>query len=199
MVVRLANRIADQFEKENLINYELREHYVYALITMIERAFTITAIIGFSLLVNELIPSVIFLLAFFSLRKYTGGYHAETFWQCCLESMVIYVLALFLSSVMTEYMVIMYLCLIAAAVYIAKTGTINHPNMAMDDDELAESKKASRRMVLFQSGLILAMVVMGGNRRYICMISMAVILCAAMMLIAKIKKQEVQCDEKSGR
>lgn len=195
MVVRLANKITDQFEKENFINHELREHYVYALITMIERALTIASIVGLSLIVDEFVPSIIFLLAFFSLRRHTGGYHAKYFWLCYLESLITYIGVLFLSHVITGYMGIVYVCLIIALIYICIIGTINHPNMAMEYSELLESKKAARHMALLQFGLILTMAVMDGNKRYIGIMSMAVILCAALMLIAKIKKQEVQCNE----
>lgn len=195
MVVRLANKITDQFEKENFISHELREHYVYALITMIERALTIASIVGLSLIVDEFVPSIIFLLAFFSLRRHTGGYHVKYFWLCYLESLVIYIGILFLSHVITGYMGIVYVCLIIALIYICIIGTVNHPNMAMEYSELAESKKAARHMVLLQFGLILTMAVIGGAERYIGIMSMAVILCAALMLIAKIKKQEVKCSE----
>lgn len=195
MVVRLANKITDQFEKESFISHELREHYVYAVVTMIERALTIASIVALSLIINELVPSIIFLLAFFFLRRHTGGYHAKYFWLCYLESLVTYFLMLFLSHVITGYMGIVYVCLVIALIYICIIGTVNHPNMAMEYSELVESKKAARHMALLQFGLILTMAVIGGAERYIGIMSMAVILCAALMLLAKIKKQEVQCNE----
>lgn len=195
MIVRLANHIADRFEEENLISHELREHYVYALITMIERTLTIVSMLVFGLIVKKLVLSVIFLLIFFSLRRHTGGFHTKKFWQCYLDSLTLYILALYLSAVMTGYMGLTYICLIIAVIYILKTGTVNHPNMVMDHSELAESKKAARRMVIFQSSLIMVMGIAGGNKRYIAIMSMAVILCAVLMFFAKIIKQEVLCNE----
>lgn len=195
MVVRLANKITDQFEKENYISHELREHYVYALITMIERMLTISSIVVLSLIINEFVPSILFLLAFFSLRRHTGGYHAKYFWQCYVDSLVIYIGVLFLSHVITGYMGVVYVCLMIALSYICIIGTVNHPNMAMEYSELVTSKKAARHTALLQFGLILVMAVIGGAERYIGIMSMAVILCAALMFTAKIKKQEVQCNE----
>lgn len=195
MIVRLANRITDRFVRENLISRELRGHYVYALITMIERAIAITSIIMLGFVLREPVSTVIFLLVFFSLRRHTGGFHAKYFWQCYLESLTTYICVLYLSAVLTGYLGMIYVCLILAVIYILKTGTVNHPNMAMDHSELAESKKAARRMVLFQSALILALGAASFNKRYIAVMSMAVILCAALMIMAKLKKQEVSCDE----
>lgn len=195
MIVRLANYIADQFEEEKYISHELREHYVYALITMIERIFTLASIIGLGLILKEFAATIIFLLVFMSLRIHTGGYHAKESWQCYLESLLIYILVISLNPVIAEHMRVTYVCLAAAVIYIYKTGTINHPNMAMDYYELAESKKAARRMIVIQCGLIMVMSVVGINERYVAVMSMAVILCAALMLAAKIKKQEVSCNE----
>lgn len=195
MIDRLANHITDRFEEENLISPELREHYVYALITMIERVLAITSILALSLVLKELVSSIIFLLMFFSLRRHTGGFHTKKFWQCYLDSLTTYIAMLYLSAVMTKYMGMIYVCLTIAVIYILKTGTVNHPNMAMDHGELAASKKAARCMVVFQVGLILIMGAAGGNKRYIAVMSMAVILCAVLMLLAKLKKQEVSCNE----
>lgn len=198
MIVRLANDIADRFEKEKYIDHELREHYVYALITMIERTLTIASLVALSLVLKKFWISLFFLLTFYPLRRHTGGYHAKKFWQCYLESLFIYILMLYLSPAITGYMGLVYACLVIGVIYIYKTGTINHPNMSMDALELAESKKAARHTVVFQFGLILIMGVIGGSERYIAGMSMAIILCAASMLIAKIKKQEVSCNETIG-
>lgn len=197
MIDRLANNIASQLEKEKLISHELREHYVYALITIMERMVTITTIITIGFFWDELVPSCIFLLMFFSLRKHTGGYHAKKYWQCYIETVFTYILMLSFSSIMIKYMAVVYVCLFIATIYISIIGTINHPNMEMDYGELVEAKKAARHMVLIQVGLILMMDFMGGNKKYICVMSIAIILCATLMIIAKITKQEVHCSETS--
>ena len=40
MVAKLAESIVDTLEKEKIITAQLREHYIYACITLIERIVT---------------------------------------------------------------------------------------------------------------------------------------------------------------
>ena len=39
MVARFAEHLVDQFEKEKLMDHTMREHYIYAVVSIIERFF----------------------------------------------------------------------------------------------------------------------------------------------------------------
>ena len=45
MVAKLAESIVDTLEKEKIITAQLREHYIYACITLIERIVTILSLL----------------------------------------------------------------------------------------------------------------------------------------------------------
>lgn len=70
-------------------------------------------------------------------------------------------------------------------------GTINHPNMNMSKSELKESKKAARLVVLMEVMIIAVLAYMKVDILYTGYMSVAVILCAFLMCLAKITKQEV--------
>ena len=70
-------------------------------------------------------------------------------------------------------------------------GTINHPNMDMSKGELQESKKAARLLVLMEVMILVALVYLKADILYIGYMSAAIILCAFLMCLAKIIKQEV--------
>ena len=77
-------------------------------------------------------------------------------------------------------------------------GTINHPNMDMSKSELRESKKAARLLILIEVMIIAVLVYLKADLLYIGYMSVAIILCAFLMCLAKIIKQEVKvkCKEK---
>lgn len=85
MMEKIANAIVREMEKEKLLDHEMNEYYVYALVTLVERWLTIGTIICISFIYNNLLPTVLFLMFFLSLRKRTGGFHAKNFWQCYLQ------------------------------------------------------------------------------------------------------------------
>ena len=70
-------------------------------------------------------------------------------------------------------------------------GTINHPNMDMNKSELRKSQKAARLLVFVETMVIAVLVFLKADLLYIGYMSMAVILCAFLMCLAKIIKQEV--------
>lgn len=76
-------------------------------------------------------------------------------------------------------------------VLICIMGTINHPNIDINKSELQESKKAARLIVLMEVMIIAALVYLKVDIPYTGYMSMAIILCAFLMCLAKIIKQEV--------
>ena len=58
---------------------------------------------------------------------------------------------IFLSPVVEEHMKMLYILLAGSVVLIGIVGTVNHPNMALNSQELLESKKASRCLVGLES------------------------------------------------
>ena len=85
----------------------------------------------------------------------------------------------------------MYAMLFLAMLLICIMGTINHPNMDMSKSDLRESKKAARLMVLMEVMILAALVYLKADLLYIGYMSVAIILCAFLMCLAKIIKQEV--------
>ena len=80
-------------------------------------------------------------------------------------------------------------------IYMVLTGTVNHPNMHMNSEELIESKKLARLLVLLEVSIILGCVLLGAGMIYTSYMAIAVILCAALLFISKILKQEVRENE----
>jgi len=94
MVSRIASKLVRQLEDQQLISKEASDHYEYAIITLAEGILTIGTIVLIALICRHIIPTICFLLFFLSLRKRTGGYHADTFWKCYLGTVLTYVVLL---------------------------------------------------------------------------------------------------------
>lgn len=132
MVDKLAMSLVNQMIDGKLIEDEQKEHYFYALITMIERA----------ILVDNL--------------------------QILLE------------------------VLLGAICAIEIIGTVNHPNMHLDNVELVNLSKSARILVILEGSVIYALALGNGNCLYVCYMSIAVILCAILQCLAKLMKQEAK-------
>ncbi len=192
MVEKAVLKLADRMERENIIEKADREYYEYALITMTEHMIAVGSMLMVGIFFHQFVSTVIFLIFFLSLRKRTGGYHADKFWQCYLLTVVTYVGVIQAAFVLVEKPFMMYGILVWAVLVIEMIGTVNHPNMDMDQHELQETKKAARLLALIETGVIAVSAVLEINRLYVCFMSIAMILCSALMCLAKILKQEVK-------
>ena len=196
MVEMIANEIVDQMEKEKILHTEMREHYLYALITTIEKWITIVSILCIGVILKQAVPVMLFLTFFLSLRKRTGGYHANSFLQCYLGTLIISIDVVHVCPILVNYMYAVYILLVCSIVAIALIGTVNHPNQAMDCIELQESKKAARYLLGLECMILASAISLEICELFICYMSVAIILCAFLLCLAKILKQEVCLNEK---
>lgn len=192
MIEKMILNLVSHMESKKMIDSADKEQYEYALVSMTERTITVGTMLLIGLVFNQFIPTICFLVFFLSLRKRTGGYHADKFWQCYLMTVIIYIAIIQVAAVLSENLFTVYVMLSFAVLVIGAIGTVNHPNMDMDKDELLESKKAARLCVFMEVLVIVALIALKINDLYVSYMSLAVILCASLLCVAKVMKQEVK-------
>ncbi len=192
MVEEIVLNLVNQMEEKKMIEESSREYYEYVLIIMTERTIAVGSMVVISLIFKQFLPTVAFLVFFLSLRKRTGGYHADKFWQCYLLTIITYIGVVQVANIFSEKSHIMYTLLLCAVFIVEVIGTVNHPNMNLDDSELRETKKAARLLVLIETGVIAVLAILKMNQLYVSYMSVAIILCSSLMCLAKIIKQEVK-------
>jgi len=191
MIEKMAAKIVNQMKGQKIINKSNCEYYEYALIVVVESVITIGTMLLLGLLFRQFLHTVCFIVFFISLRKRTGGFHANKFWQCYLETVIVYIAVIQSVPILCRNPVVMYGMLFFAIFLICIMGTINHPNVDMSKSELKESKKAARLLVIMEVMIIAVLVYLKADLLYIGYMSVAIILCAFLMCLAKIIKQEV--------
>lgn len=191
MVEEVVLNLVNQMEAKKMIEESSREYYEYALVIMAERIIAVGTMLIIGMIYKQVLQTVAFLIFFLSLRKRTGGYHADKFWQCFLLTIMSYIGGIQMASVLSENPHIMYALLFLAVLVVEVVGTVNHPNIDLDENELRETKKIARLLVLIETGVIIVLAVLKMNQLYVSYMSIAIILCSSLMCLAKIIKQEV--------
>lgn len=192
MIEKMAYDLIGQMTEARIINKDMEERYVYVFICWTEKFITVGSIILLSLLFHKLLPTIFFLVFFLELRKRTGGYHMDKFYKCYLVSIVSYFIIVIISEKLSEHPQWLFAIVALAITGIGLIGTVNHPNMHMTSDELVESKKSARTIVLLEGCIMLGCALLYADMVYVSYMAIAVILCAALLCIAKIFKQEVK-------
>lgn len=192
LIEEIVLNLVNQMEAKKIIEENSREFYEYALVTIAERVISVSTMLIIAIIYKQFFPTVAFLIFFLSLRKRTGGYHADKFWQCYLLTVMSYIGVVQVASVLSEKSHIMYALLFLAVLVVEVIGTVNHPNIDLDENELRETKKSARLIVLIETGVIVVFAVLKINQLYVSYMSIAIILCSSLMCLAKMIKQEVR-------
>ena len=191
MIEIVAYLLVEQMISQYNIDEKNREIYVYSLVCFLENCITIGSVIVISVFLKNVSQTLLFLIFFLSLRRHTGGFHLNSFAQCYLGTIILYIVVLFIYSIIIDYPKVMFVLLILSICLIGIIGTVNHPNIYMNAFELSISKKMARIIVLCQGTVIFLLYYFGISMFYIGFMSLGVILCATLVCVAKITKQEV--------
>ena len=195
MIEKIIAYVVSLLMKEQLINEDEVDKYVYGYTCLLENIITIISILFISILKGNLVPMLFFLSFFFLLRGRTGGYHLNSFVGCFIGTISICILVSELSALfMCKSRIIGSVIVVFSAGIILVIGTVNHPNMQMNRGELQESKKLARITVVLELLAVFFLSFLKVGDVIVCYSSYAIILCALLMIIAKVKKQEVRCE-----
>ena len=196
MVHDIANSMTDAMVNNKILISERRDYYAYILEMMIEKIITYSILILISIIMHVTIPTLFFMVFFFSLRERTGGLHLNSFSKCLISTLVIY---FFMNSVLITFFLshdnLLYVVLSISAVIIMYIANVNHPNLDLDADEVRDCKKSARTIVIVEMLCIISGIALSMNKVCIIYASLAIIMCAMLLSIAKLAKQEVNKDE----
>lgn len=188
----VAERIMDSIIHYGLVREEEKEIYLYTLIELLEKNVIIAIIVLFSLLYKVFLPTIFFLIFFFCIRNRAGGFHANTFSICLLETTGVYILFVrVFYPIMLRHLLETFVLLLISVIIIWQIGATNHPNMHWDLDELEETKKIVRRNVLIEYLVIIIGFILEIEMSFLLFMSFSIVLSATLLVIAKIIKQEV--------
>ena len=189
MIDRFIAKLIDNMISSDIISGDDKEAYIYAYTIMLEKVLTLITIGIIGIVLHRLVYIIIFLCIFMLLRRRTGGFHLETFGQCFIGTNLICVIIEACDFVWLKYMtLVMFLCMVSV-LYIICVGTVNHPNLALNDGELMESKKRARIVVVLEVLLTIVLCIVGVDRTITGYMAMGINICALLLVMSKIQSR----------
>lgn len=193
ITTHIADMLTEHMSISGLIKQDEKKIYRYYIQILIEKIIGFSAIFSLSIIWGILLETVLFLLCFSSLRKHTGGFHAKSFGGCFIGTIGIYsaYVKLF-SPIIHKNMNINMIMFIIAGIVIFIIGAVNHPNMGWSKEEYNDNKMLARIIVVVESCIVIALSYVGMEENYILFMSFGMILCASLLALGKIIRQEVK-------
>ena len=182
----LITRTTDKLVECNVINEEYKELYSYGLQQGLIIIANILTTIAIGCIFKMIWQSIVFMIAYFSLRLYAGGYHAKSQLHCYLLSIVLTltVLLAIRSIPWTNFT-----CLIvafAAGIVIFLISPVEARNKPLDPMERFVYKKRTRIILMAEILILLLMFELRFTLILSC-ISVSLLALCVLLILGKLK------------
>ncbi|MDE7104637.1 MAG: accessory gene regulator B family protein [Ruminococcus sp.] len=154
--MKVAEKLADSLEENEIIKHDDRELYVYGLDQGFSIILNIITTLLIGLIFNTFFQLVVFMAAYIPLRSFAGGYHAKTPLRCYIFSIVMLV---FVSLGMKNLVfrdVVNYVVLAISAFIIFVLSPVEDKNKPLDKIELKVYRK--RTLLILLAELIICVL-----------------------------------------
>lgn len=180
MMEKWTDAISGWLIQNEVIEKEEREVYQYALYSAFISLFPLLMAMGFGMALGCVKQSILIVLPFAVIRKFSGGYHAKHAAVCLISSCMLLYLCLLLSfHVRSGWML---LCLTAGAgISLSCLSPIENENRLLDEAERSCYKRITRNLVLFFLLIAFLCSVFGFSQYGVC-ISIGLLLAAGLQL-----------------
>lgn len=185
---KVVSKIVDSMLDEQLISREERDIYVYSLQMIIEKTIGYVAIFTLALVFDMFLPTVMFVIFFGTIRKYSGGFHLAHFYSCFIMSIGIYlVMCKMIYPILPSFSVRSLILVIISCIITLIIGAINNSNIHWNKEELQETTVLTRYVAFIETVFIICMFILGCNSIYLWFMSFGILMSTMLLLIEKIK------------
>lgn len=188
MFVKVAEKLADSLEKNEIIKHDDRELYVYGLDQGFSIILNIITTLLIGLIFNTFFLLVVFMAAYIPLRSFAGGYHAKTPLRCYIFSIVLLVLVSLGMKNLVFSDLVNYVVLAISVFIIFVLSPVEDKNKPLDKIELKVYRKRTLLILLAELIICILFSVLSIYKPFIS-IAYALVVIGVMLLIGMIKNK----------
>ena len=156
MINNLSTRITEKLISSNIVKQEDRDLYIYGIFMLLSQLMFILLTVVFGLVLNCVIESIVFYIAFQFIRRYAGGYHAKTEARCEIMSTqsIFACLVIIRLSDLYGFDTVLLCLAIVAAISIAVFCPLDTPEKPLSEKEFKYFRKISWVILFVIAGTI---------------------------------------------
>ena len=184
----LAAVVTDFLLRKRYITAEEKEVCKYGYAILFSNLLGFLIIILISLFAGRLVNGLIFAGIFVTTRKFSGGYHANTYFRCNLTIALVYGFYLILSAVLSKrYAGMLCIMYILYMICVIQKAPVENENKPLDDEQKIRYRRIS--ILLGVVWGILAVIAGIYAYRYTVMV-ITTLFCVAGLMLAGCKEME---------
>jgi len=188
MINKISKNVAVFFIKNNLIQVDEIDIYIYGLQLIISSILGISIILFLGIISERLTDSLIFLFCFIILRQYSGGYHANSYLKCNLYFITIFLLTeaavIYTQAKYKDVLTVGLICI--SFVIILRFAPIDNINKKLSNSQKLKNKKIT--LIIFVILITISIFMKVNDVNYYYNIAVTILSVTALMIIQKIKE-----------
>lgn len=165
-------------EDEALYSYGLRQSGVFLL--------NIVTILLLGYCLGMLGESIVFIVAYFPIRRMAGGYHARTQWACYLWGIVLIVAVLMAVRLLAWNLPLSVILLLVSGGVIFAFSPVEDQNKPLDEQEAVHYRRRARQFWVVEIALYFILV-MGEAFSLAMTLTVALTALSVMLILGRIK------------
>ena len=181
----MSEKIADWLIRQKAIAADERELYAYAVHCLFSLLYPVVFALVIGAFFGMPIEAVAMIMPFIAVRKFSGGYHADSFGKCLCISSIVIVAALQISKYVDNN-ITFNLIYIVSSILLMIFSPIDSANKRLDNEDRKFCKKVTILIVLVLF-IIVELLWIAGYRHYTKYIEVGVILAELLQIVAIFK------------
>lgn len=182
----LSEHMASWLIKHGAIPQEDRVLYEYATYSFIISILPLFIVMFFGVIQGKTVESILLIIPFMLIRKFSGGYHAKHSWVCIISSCAVLFLCVYIVSDI-RYGMLLNIAMLCAAASLVALSPIDSENRRLDDSEKKQYKKITIIMVIVFVILYFLLSLLG-NKIYSICIAEGIIITACLQVPCLLQK-----------
>lgn len=202
MITGISRKVADFLLRENIIENEYLEVYVYGIELCFSSIISIVILLSITILLNKVLEGLLFYIVFCITRLFCGGYHAKSYKGCKMAFLAVLLIVLFLNEVFPKVSLCQWVILWCFyALFVFFFAPIDNENKRLEKKERRKCKIIS--IVLSFFWLTMEGLLYGLHSRFAGIVPITLALIATLMLLEisknNLRKGEGAIEERSKK
>lgn len=193
MIETLAKKITNKLIENRIINSEDIEIYNYCFETTIVSLISHCSLFILSVLLNEFICSMIFLISFSVFRRICGGYHTDSYTKCSIMSLLSYLAMILIIKKINIIFCLSFYILIIGLIIIFLLSPIQDKNKPFTEKQYKRFKIISKSFATILITLFIILKLVESQKlfmsKYCFSLCYGIDLVAFSLLISKIERR----------
>ena len=161
MISKLAKNIAHFFVVQKIVEESREAIYAYGMELLLSDVLNALIVLLISLISHTLPAVIVFTTVFMGLRKFVGGYHANSHLSCLFTLVVVMLIFSYgICNVSEKYTWVVSMGFVVISIpVIFNLAPVPHPNKPMSDEKKVKLKRHSRIFTLLLSILVFLLII----------------------------------------